>query len=175
MIGRSAHAIADGARHYCNLNAVLVGKTGKGRKGAAQWHTNRLFSCVDQNWIENCIASGLSSGEGLISAIQDEVTKKVKNKKTSKEETKIVVPAAKDKRLFVVQTEFSTALKAMEREGNILSSVIRDAWDCEPKLRTLTKTSPTCATEPHISIIAHITGEELGPGLSEIEASNGFG
>jgi Primase C terminal 2 (PriCT-2) len=173
VIGRTAHAIADGARHYCNLNAVLVGKTGKGRKGAAQWHTDRLFSCVEQGWVENCIASGLSTGEGLISAVQDAVTKTVKNK-NGDEVTKIVEPAAKDKRLLVVQTEFSTALKAMEREGNTLSSVIRDAWDCKPKLRTMTKNSPTRATNPHISIIAHITGEELGPGLSEIEASNGF-
>lgn len=175
VIGRTAHAIADGTPHFCNLNMMLVGPTSKARKGSARWHTNRVFGCVDQEWIENCLASGLSTGEGLIAAVQDAITKTVKNKKSGKEETKVVAAGKTDKRLLVIQTEFSTALKAMEREGNTLSSVIRAAWDCEPKLRTLTKNSPTCATKPHISIIGHITAEEVRPGLSAIEAANGFG
>jgi hypothetical protein len=175
VIGRTAHAIADGAPHYCNLNVMLVGPTSKARKGSARWHTNRLFNCVDQEWIENCIASGLSSGEGLIWEIRDPIKKMVKNKETGEEEFKLVDPGKKDKRLLVIQTEFGSTLKVMEREGNNLSAMIRAAWDCEPKLRSMTKNSPVCATNPHISIIGHITVEELRPGLSQIEAANGFG
>jgi hypothetical protein len=38
--------------------------------------------------------------------------------------------------------------------------LIREAWDTGT-LTTLTKNSPLCATGAHISIIAHITEEEL--------------
>ena len=34
MAGRSSHFIAEGARHYPNLNVVLVGATSKGRQGS---------------------------------------------------------------------------------------------------------------------------------------------
>ncbi len=65
VIGRHAHAIADGSRHYTNLNTVLVGETAKGRKGTAWQHVRRLFAAADKGWSER-IVNGLSSGEGLI-------------------------------------------------------------------------------------------------------------
>lgn len=40
--------------------------------------------------------------------------------------------------------------------------------------RTITKNSPYKATEPHISIIAHITRQELHKFMNETEAFNGF-
>jgi hypothetical protein len=44
----------------------------------------------------------------------------------------------------------------MQRDGNILSVTIRDAWD-KGDLHPLTKTSRIKATGAHISIIGHIT------------------
>jgi Protein of unknown function (DUF3987) len=79
-----------------------------------------------------------------------------------------------DKRILVFQGELSGILKVMGREGNTLSSVLRDAWD-GVKLTTLTKNSPAVATDTHISIVAHITREELRRQLNETEAANGFG
>lgn len=58
------------------------------------------------------------------------------------------------------------------RHGNTLSSVIRQAWDSD-RLRTMTK-NPVIATETHISIVGHITKEELVKNLSETETANGF-
>ena len=43
-----------------------------------------------------------------------------------------------DKRLLVVESEFSGALRAMQREGNLLSRVLRDAWD-RGSLASMTK------------------------------------
>jgi uncharacterized protein DUF3987 len=51
--------------------------------------------------------------------------------------------------------------------------VIRDAWDTGD-LRTLTKTSPASATGAHISIIGHITADELRRYLNRTEAGNGY-
>lgn len=61
----------------------------------------------------------------------------------------------------------------MERSGNTLSPVIRNAWDGLP-LQTLTRNSPLKATGAHISIIGHITQDELRARLKRTDMANGF-
>lgn len=61
----------------------------------------------------------------------------------------------------------------MERAGNTLSPVIRNAWDGRP-LQTLTKNSPLKATGALISIIGHITQDELRNRLKRTDRANGF-
>jgi hypothetical protein len=72
-----------------------------------------------------------------------------------------------------VQTEFASVLKIMEREGNVLSAVLREAWDTGD-LNILTKNNPTRATNAHISIIGHITTEDLKRHLKSTDTANGF-
>ena len=55
----------------------------------------------------------------------------------------------------------------------MLSPIIRRAWDGD-KLTTLTKTSPLKATGAHISIIGHITKDELKARLTRTDIANGF-
>jgi len=136
----------------CNENAVLVGNTAKGRKGSSWGHVYRLFERIDEAWADARIQSGLSSGEGLIVAVGD----------------------GQDKRLLVMEAEFSSTLRVLNRDGNTLSAVLRNAWD-GATLRTLTKHSPLKASGAHISIIGHITKDELLRHLTETEAGNGFG
>jgi hypothetical protein len=61
----------------------------------------------------------------------------------------------------------------MSREGNVLSTTLRDAWDGRP-LGSLTKSTPTRASRHHISVIAHVTEEELRRELTATDAANGF-
>jgi hypothetical protein len=61
----------------------------------------------------------------------------------------------------------------MGREGSTLSAVIRQAWD-DGDLRTLTKNSPARSTGAHISILGHITKDELLRYLDSTETGNGF-
>jgi hypothetical protein len=75
-MGRSAYRIADGARHYCNLNAVLVGDTSHGRKGSAWAQVKCAIKQLDPEWLQNHVASGLSSGEGLIWAVRDPIERR---------------------------------------------------------------------------------------------------
>src|SRR5262249_3175290 len=49
------------------------------------------------------------------------------------------------------------------------------AWDGKYVLRTLTKTSPTIATEAHVSLIGHATPEDLRTYLADLDAANGTG
>jgi len=110
---------------------------------------------VDPDWAQDRVASGLSSGEGLIWAVRNEVRKRVpvksKGRHTGEYDEVVEHEGINDKRLLVMEGEFANALKVMQREGNTLSPVIRSAWD-SGNLRSLTKNSPAVATgcaHPH--------------------------
>jgi hypothetical protein len=169
VIGRDPHAIADASRHGGNLFAVFTGKTSKSRKGTSWKHVLRLFAHVAPEWRRNCITTGLSSGEGLIWAVRDPI------EKMEKGETVVTDPGLEDKRLLVVEEEFSKPLVVADREGSTLSAMLRSAWDGDDVLRIMTKTSPARATGAHISSIGHITREELRSKLTQTASANGFG
>jgi hypothetical protein len=78
-----------------------------------------------------------------------------------------------DKRLFAVEPEFAGLLQVMERQGNTISRVVRDAWD-RGNLAAMTKNSPAKATGAHVSILGHITVDELRRSLTTTECANGF-
>lgn len=159
VIGQTAHIRVGADRHYGNLFACLVGPSARSRKGSSWRLVAELFEAAAPGYIADHVAGGLSSGEGLIWAIRDPVS----------EEDQGVA----DKRLLVVEEEFASPIRVMRREGNTLSPVLRRAWD-GGVLRVLTKNSPAKATGAHVSIIGHITAQELRRNLSETEAANGF-
>jgi hypothetical protein len=171
LIGRLPYFVVNGTRHYLNLFVVLVGGTSVGRKGTAWDIVTWLLQMLDPGWSNSRIQGGLVSGEGLIYHVRDEVTAP---KKGHPGETTVVDPGVTDKRLLITETEFSRTLKAMAREGNTLSDVLRQAWD-HGKLRTLGKNSPVAATDAFISIIAHITRADIQKHLTETDSANGFG
>ena len=176
IIGRSAYFVAEADRHYTNLFAVLVGATAKGRKGTSHGQVQRLFRAVDANWIDKREISGLSSGEGLIWAVHDpiEKTEPIREKRRITGYQKIITDEGiEDKRLLAFEGEFASPLNMIAREGNTLSALIRQAWDTG-NLRVLTKNSPAQATDAHISIIGHITRDELRRKMDTTEAGNGF-
>jgi hypothetical protein len=167
LIGSGPHARVEADAHPGRLNVVLVGKSSKGRKGTA-WSTPRaMLREVDPYWTP---ASGLSSGEGLIYHVRDKIVREP----PEGGEPEVLDEGVTDKRLFVMETEFATVLSRMSRDGNTLSAVMRDAWD-HGDLRTLTKNSPLRATDAHISIIGHITHEELARLFTDVSMANGFG
>jgi hypothetical protein len=177
LIGHDHYFVADGARHYLILYGVLVGQSSKGRKGTSWNHIANLMERVDSEWRKNRVANGLSSGEGLIWAVRDQIeeTKAIREKgrATGEYEKFIADQGEGDKRLFVIESEFANVLKVMAREGNTLSPIIRSAWD-SGDLRTMVKNSPARATGAHISTIGHITRDELRRLLTQTESANGF-
>ncbi len=76
-VDRGPHALAEADRHGCNLFAVLVGATSKGRKGSSWGHIRELFKRADPEWADNRLLGGLSSGEGLIWSVRDPIQKAV--------------------------------------------------------------------------------------------------
>jgi len=150
------------------LFVALVGKTAKGRKGQSLSTLRYLFEQIDPDWTENRIASGLSSGEGLIYQVRDERSGR------DKDGHEVVLDDGEDdKRLLLIEGEMSGPLKVATREGNTLSAIIRQAWD-RGDLQSLTKNNPIRATSAHIGIIGHTTQEELLRHLTETEQTNGY-
>lgn len=175
--GRGPHYQVEGDAHHANLYAVLVGDSSKARKGTSWGRVRALFELLDDPWAAHRVHSGLSSGEGVIWAVRDPIMGREKQGKGASASAQYVeceVDAGiSDKRLMVVESEFANVLRVMGREGNTLSRVIRDAWD-RGDLAVMTKTSPAVATGAHVSIIGHITGDELRRYLDRTEAANGF-
>jgi RepB DNA-primase from phage plasmid len=167
-MGRGPYVQIGATKHRTNLFIGHVGETAKGRKGSAWKPVQDIMHASDAHWTENRIASGLSSGEGLISEVRDPI-----QVSDGDGGTKTVDEGVADKRLLVMESELSQALKMMKREGNTLSPVMRNAWDGET-LRTMVKHSPHRATDPHISVAGHITLAELTRYLTETEMANGL-
>ena len=176
-IGRQSFFKVESDRHFTNLFATLVGETAKARKGISWTHIRNLFKEAAPEWAELCIQKGLSTGEGLIQAVRDPVVRRKQSEGDSDPddiEYVTVDEGVSEKRLLAQEAEFAQVLKLMARETNILSTIVRQAWDGEV-LKTMTKTNPGTATGAHISIVGHVTQDELRRHLTETEQANGFG
>jgi hypothetical protein len=154
--GDKAFFLVEDTRHYPNLFVTVIGATASARKGTSRKRINRLFREAVPDWEADCIAGGLSTGEGLIARVRDP-----EYQQNKKGELELVHAGAKDKRLLIVEEEFSRPLRAMERSSNTLPSVMRQAWDGD-RLSILTREDPIKASGATISIIGHITIDELG-------------
>jgi hypothetical protein len=152
MVGDGSYVAVGADIHPARINATLVGTSSKSRKGASWSGPKAFFQICDAEWASNRVSFGLSTGEGLISAVID---------------------GDSDKRLLLVESEFSSMLTKMSRAGNSLSGIIRQAWDCGD-LSTLTRKNPQKVSGAHVSIIGHTTQEELLRNLKDTELFNGF-
>ncbi len=160
LVGPGPHAYADGCEHPARLNAVLVGDTAKARKGTSWANVRRVLEAADRVWAEQRVMGGLASGEGLIAAVRDEPGPDGE-------------PVETDRRLLVVEPEYAKVLQVAAREGNTLSTVLREAFD-SGRLRVMTRKDPLVTTGAHVSVLGHVTTEELRRRLSDTEAANGF-
>ena len=180
VVGPGPHVLVEHSPHFARTNLLQVGKTAGGRKGTA-WSTPKyVLSRIDQQWSLTQIKTGLSSGEGLIYQVRDPQYDKVPIREGGRRNGEILGyedilsdAGESDKRLLIIESEFASTLKVMKREGNTLSAVIRDAWD-HGNLSPLTKKERMSATDAHVSIIGHVSQDELVQFLTATERTNGF-
>jgi hypothetical protein len=143
--------VADAAKHPPRLFSVLVGDTSRARKGTSWRNVRRIFEVADPEWVDACIVGGMATGEGLISTVKDPNV---------------------EKRALCIEEEFARTLIMGNRGNNILSQIVREAFD-NGNIRTMTK-KPMEATGAHIGIIGHCTIEELTVRLSFLHRVSGF-
>ena len=144
--------------HHCNLYVAVVGATASARKGSSWGQARRLVERADPDWADR-VKNGASSGEGLIAEVRD----------SSDDDD----GGVDDKRILIAETELASVLERMSISGNSLSQVLRQAWD-GGKLDTLVKRDRVTATGAHVSLVGHITAEELRRKLTATEQANGF-
>jgi hypothetical protein len=190
LIGRTPFYQVEDTQHHARLYSVVVGATAASRKGTATDRVLKLLGAIDADFLKMRKRSGLSSGEGLIQAVRDPRTERVARKepKTDEPKPKFVrnqtgkmVPfedkitdyGEPDKRLLIVEPEFANVLHQAAREGNILSTVLRDAWDGKP-LRVLARSNQDSCAAPHIGVVGNITSEEARRLLTATDKANGF-
>lgn len=154
-IGPSPYYQVEATHHHTNMFAVMVGDTAKARKGTSWGWIQRLMREADIGWID-CIKNGCVSGEGIIYNVRDDDE------------------SPPDRRLMLVEGEFAQVLKVSRREGNTLSPILRNGWD-GGTLATLAKNSPLKSTGSHVSMVGHITEDELLRYLDATEVANGLG
>jgi hypothetical protein len=159
--GRGPFYQVDEARHRANLFLVLVGPTGRGRKGTSWNRARRVMELAQPAWL-GCVHSGLATGQGLGYEVRDA------NPETGD-------PGKAEKRFFALEEEFAKVLTLMRAKDSTLSMMLRLAWDGRP-LENLTRTDAARyrATNHHISAVAHTTLRDLARHLTEVELFNGF-
>jgi hypothetical protein len=168
--GAGPYVLVGAKRHYARFYAVLVGATGRARKGTSWAPTEALFDAVRDHGKRFGLSDWefdyafLSSGEGALDLVRDEV-------KDQKGE--ITTEGCETKSHLIVDEEFAATLKAAKREGNTVSAVLRRLFD-SGKCRSITKNSKLVTTNAHLSLLGHITNRELGLTLSESDVSNGL-
>ena len=155
-------------KHPPRLSTLTVGASARGRKGTAAAAVKKLAKIISVLFAELAVRVSpgpLSSGEGIIFAVRDASEEK-------DDAGNPIDPGAKDKRLFVLSSEFASALTVMKREGNTLGTTLRALFD-DGDVDTLTKNNRTKATGAHVCVTSHITKEELLKKLPDTEIYSG--
>jgi len=173
MVGRGIFQRIGDAAIHCRPFLLIVGKSGKARKGTAEHTVREIFKRADVLLRKHYAnedklrvhAGGLATGEGVAWAIRDP--------RDPDDQGKGGDLGIHDKRLLVIESEFDNLLSQLRRENNTLSATVRNLFDGRD-LEPLTKTSQTRATRPHVCIIGHITGHELREKSTENDAANGL-
>jgi hypothetical protein len=158
-IDRGPYFMIDGSRHYTNLFAAMSGLSAISRKGTSEGRVKQLFgiACdrISDPWMGR-MTGGLASGEGLIVKVRDQDDEEQDD----------------DKRLMIMEPEFVRVLSVIERSGNTLPAIMQQAWD-SGNISTMT-VNPVQATGAHISLLTHITIDQLRRRLSAELMSSGF-
>jgi putative DNA primase/helicase len=164
-VGRSAYLPIGNTRHHARLFCLHIGRSGRGRKGDAVWLALRIDQAIrakNEAFAPQIHRGGLSSREGLVALMHD-----------GYRQGRLDIPAIKDKRLWVIESEFANVLHQGRRDGNTLSAALRDCWD-GIDLKPATKSNRLYATEPHVCLSGAISPSELIDLLGARELTNGF-
>lgn len=161
--------------HKARLFAAVVGASSKSRKGTSAAPVKKLFTFDESSGYTPaaCHPGPMSSGEGLVYAVRDEVLKWAVDRQTGEGRMVIIDPGIMDKRLCVQDEELAAALHSTKRPGNTLSTALRCLWD-HGNIAPLTKTSKIATTGAHITLLTHITTQELSALLGSVQVLNGF-
>lgn len=149
--GERPAAVAEDAAHPPRLFVLIVGDSARSRKSSALSRVLNLMSLVDRDFIATRLLTGYGSGEALIDDVAESA----------------------DKRLLVAENEFTRILTVVQRDGSVLSPILRQAYDGD-RLSVRTRKKRVVADEAHVAIIANTTLEELRDRVTNTDVASGF-
>jgi Protein of unknown function (DUF3987) len=165
MLGRSVYALAGNDLHPARIWPLICGRTSDGAKGTS-WSTIRpVIDAADPNFLAGHLEGGIVSGEGLIELVRDESGDDPDDKNYD--------PGVFDKRLLIVEPEFASVLAKGARQGSSLMQILREAWDGSTLRSAARKSNKLRATDPHITVIGHVTPGEFRAKLTAGEVDGG--
>jgi hypothetical protein len=150
LVGRGPYYLAEADHHHTNEYCVIVGVTSKARKGTSWGRILVPLAQTDAHWAADCQVFGLGSGEALIDAVKGD-----------------------DKRALVHEGEFARLLAVSSRESSTITANLRWGWDTGV-LSIRTRKQQVQVFGAHLSLIGHITRDELLSRLSSTDMANGF-
>ncbi|MFB7420793.1 DUF3987 domain-containing protein [Streptomyces sp. NPDC056210] len=148
---------------------ILMGETGIGRKGTADNVVASYMSGIDSYFWENCRTPSLSSGEGLTYSVRDVKLSDNMGVGENYEMEEGLPNVESVKQMLVTSTEFAGVMS--KSQGGTLGPVLRDAWDGK-NLAIHTKDAYH-STEPHITVLGHVTPTEFGTKLKSHDMAGG--
>lgn len=151
LLGDGPTLTVSGMSSPTRLFVMLVGPTAKGRKGTAGDVARRIISASGVVRPDTLLQRGFASGEGVVEKLAE----------------------LDDRRVFFRQDEMAGLLVAMNRDGSTLSSVVRDLWDGVPLAHT-TAAGHTQVDDAHVSILGHVTPDELALRMRPVDFANGL-
>lgn len=245
IVGTKVFCMVEGTKQKPNVFINIAGSTSESRKGTSLRIVQSWLKYVDPVWFENNVFEDISTGEGIIHTLRDEVKNKVKltdkNKPVEEieftpiesdgnysedntededekfmdalleeklpeekpEKTKlwgrninpdedisdngiytdstgqewieeVTDPGVPDKRAWFVMEEFGRFFNTNGRSGGFGNAdTVRSAFD-SGNLKNSSKNSNEKVTNPHISIVGHITPQELSQKLNIVDCFNGL-
>jgi len=153
LAGSGPYVRIGNIRHPLLIWPLLMGRTGSGRKGEATTVAEVFLRRAKLSTFPALTVAGLSSGEGLIEQVCDDG------------------PRAEDRRLLVIETEFSSVMARSRREGNTLAAISRQAWEGRPL--SVMNRKQLKASASHIAIIGHVAPREFRLRLADAELAGG--
>jgi hypothetical protein len=160
-----------GAKHYPLFYITLVGKSASARKTNSFQHPRNIFLTMDEifstTFMKNNLASGLSSGQGLVARVKDD---KIVTDKDGNEE---VIKGVEEKNVLFFQPDISEQLVLTQTQGNTLPETMMDLYDHGSHGSTV-KGDPQQTTDAHVGILANSTIHILQDLLNKKLKLNGF-
>jgi hypothetical protein len=153
LIGPRPYVRVGNTRHPLLIWVLMLGRTGSGRKGEATSTAEVFLRQAKPQSFEDLTVTGLSSGEGLIERIRDEGN------------------GDDQKRLLVIEPEFTSVMARSKREGSTLAAVQRQAWD--GRALSVLNRQQLKASSSHVAIIGHITPREFRLRLADADMTGG--
>ena len=170
-IDRTAYFEHNGNKHFTSLFVAIVGGTATGAKGGSKAYPFKIFKLIDKTWRAG---DGAKTTEGLLYQIRDAEDPPKEGEEADDKFPVFRDMGVDDKRWLIFENEFSALLKTSYLPGSTLSEILRKIWDCEDEIRSCPKNKPIKVTKAHVSVLGHITKEELITVFKKVDLSNGL-